>query len=384
MLPLLAVNTSAGAYHVGQVVGLVFVIILAIAVVRSRHGTVLSVVAVVVAGAVLVVGIKDMLANGSTQPWSTREGVNVRAGFIGGCSHDEASRAATCECVFSHISSAPPYDTPRGFEGLAATILRFQRTGDVRVLPATVLSAAHSCGSAAARAGAPIPVAHAQSRATAPAEKPTSSATVTRNQARAYARAVNLKSADVPGMPMSHTEREFSEEVAGNDRPCSGALPFSPPVAEVESAVFKGGAALKREGILVSIGSTVIVMPSPALAALRVRREAAWHECQLREWQRTIPNRSTNTVIYGAVTGGPLAISLPGTAGSYGWRTVLTASNRETGARRDRYIDGYEFASGRAAIRLLVIMVPQAFPQRTERLLLSSLASRARAAARGS
>jgi uncharacterized RDD family membrane protein YckC len=77
--------------------------------------------------------------------WATVQGVNVKAGFIDGCSGGNSSRVAMCECLFNRVSSSPPYDTPAGFETLATTVERFQRTGNVADLPAVVVEGARDC-----------------------------------------------------------------------------------------------------------------------------------------------------------------------------------------------------------------------------------------------
>jgi hypothetical protein len=180
-------------------------------------------------------------------------------------------------------------------------------------------------------------------------------------------------------MPVAHAEREYSEAAPHRGDPCSDAAPTTPPIAAVESAVFKGGESLKREGVLLSIGSSVIVMPSHELADRRIRQGRAWRRCALGYRQRSIPQGSTNTVTYGKVLGRQLYVSLPGTYGAYGQRTILTATSMQVGTRRDRCIDDYEFAYGRVVVRLLVIMIPQPFPSDAERLLLASLSKRAKA-----
>ena len=88
----------------------------------------------------------DLPGSDSRAVWSTSQGVNVKAGFIDGCSRGIASRAAMCECVFDRVSSSPPYDTPSGFEGLAATVERYQQTRNAGDLPAVLIESARYCG----------------------------------------------------------------------------------------------------------------------------------------------------------------------------------------------------------------------------------------------
>src|SRR5207302_2146616 len=133
------------AYHVGQVVGLLILLVVAIAVLRSHLSPVVRAVVVVVAGALFVVGLKSVLANASNPAWSTNQGVNLRAGFIAGCTNGVSSRQSKCECVFQHVSSVPPYDTPSGFEQLAVALRRAGETRNVAAVPAALIDAGRPC-----------------------------------------------------------------------------------------------------------------------------------------------------------------------------------------------------------------------------------------------
>src|SRR2546425_10045121 len=120
MLPL-GIDTSSTASKVVQVTALVLARVVAIAVVRSRVASPLSGAVVLVVAAMVTFGLKDLLASGSRSAWSTSEGINLRAGFIAGCSHEVSSRVGKCECVFEHVSKVPPYDTPTGFMGMVTS-----------------------------------------------------------------------------------------------------------------------------------------------------------------------------------------------------------------------------------------------------------------------
>jgi hypothetical protein len=191
VLPI-AVDTHSTAYHVGEVVGLAIVIGLAALVIRraltrgfgapsalprsessfsglavgsvdvspsphqqsitpTKRGRgprdlVIVAIAVVLAGAYVASSISSgLLDSGPAGPWSTSEGVNLRAGFIAGCGKGVSSTARTCECVFARLSSAPPYNTPKGFELLRADFQSFEQTRDASTLPAVVFSSVRSC-----------------------------------------------------------------------------------------------------------------------------------------------------------------------------------------------------------------------------------------------
>ena len=163
---MLALDTASTAYQIGEFLGLAFILVLAFAVLRRAvttgfgHGrgalnVSLGMAAALIAGACLVHGAKDGMfeagtSAGSTQnAWSTRDGVNLRAGFIAGCSHSVAARAAVCECVFDRVASTPPYNTPEGFEvNLAPAIRRARAAGQPQRLPVVLVSAARQCAPA--------------------------------------------------------------------------------------------------------------------------------------------------------------------------------------------------------------------------------------------
>jgi hypothetical protein len=156
---------------VGEVVGLLVVIGLAVAVIRraltrgfgrpSSAGPIagapsarrrrprdlaIAMIAAVLALAFMASSIDGgLFDNGSAGVWSTNEGLNMRAGFIAGCSNRLLSRVATCECVFARISTIPPYNTPSGFAGLITIVRRFTETRDLSVLPPAIVSGIRSC-----------------------------------------------------------------------------------------------------------------------------------------------------------------------------------------------------------------------------------------------
>jgi hypothetical protein len=194
---LLAVDTHSTAYHVGQVAGLVVVIGLAAIVIRraltrgfgrpaapansppadsnftgllvgsastpptplepmpgpsgtglGARNLLIVAVAVILAAAFVASSIsRGLLDSGSAGPWSTSEGANLKAGFIAGCGKGITSRTQTCECVFTRLSSIPPYNTIGGFEQLEAELHAFEQTRDRSRLPVALLSSVRSCSS---------------------------------------------------------------------------------------------------------------------------------------------------------------------------------------------------------------------------------------------
>ena len=195
MLPI-ALDSSSTSYHVGEVAGLLAVLGLAVYVARRaltrgfgqpnsraqsksasfsgvlldsvggastalrpatagnerrprQRDVLIALLAVAVAVAYVVSSLnRGILKSGGGDGWSSHRGLELKAGFVAGCSRSSPSRAAICECVFARISSTPPYDTPSGFEGLYASFEAFARTGDSALVPTAVLSSARSCAGA--------------------------------------------------------------------------------------------------------------------------------------------------------------------------------------------------------------------------------------------
>ncbi|MEA2314907.1 MAG: hypothetical protein QOI03_1599 [Solirubrobacteraceae bacterium] len=165
---MLAVDTASTSYQIGQFAGLAFVLVLAFAALRraattgfgSRAGGPLNgfvaLAAVVIAAGYLAYSAKDGMfesgaaARGTQEAWSSQEGVDMKAGFIASCGQNSAGRTSICECVFAHIASTPPYNTPKGFEAnLLPAVKRFVETRQVSALPATYVSAVRECAAAA-------------------------------------------------------------------------------------------------------------------------------------------------------------------------------------------------------------------------------------------
>lgn len=96
------------------------------------------------AGVLLVVGIVQITGGGATDPWATAEGANMRAGFLNGCGQS-AGNLVDCQCVFAHVTSRPPFNTPQGFASLGSDVLAYERTGDRVAIPAVYISSLRAC-----------------------------------------------------------------------------------------------------------------------------------------------------------------------------------------------------------------------------------------------
>ena len=159
------VNQYSTSYGVGQIVGSVVVMIAAgwlfvwgLHNVRSPrassqsnrrpHRRAASVAMVTIL--VLFVGggtVTVFVATGSSQSqsaWNTQKGVDAHAGFIDSCTASARGRV-NCDCVFAHLTSVPPYDTPAGFLSLASVVDRFRQTGNRADFPVAVSQALAAC-----------------------------------------------------------------------------------------------------------------------------------------------------------------------------------------------------------------------------------------------
>jgi hypothetical protein len=148
VLTILAVS----AYDAGRYAAYAVLALLLVALVRRirsgrrspRSRLTDSIAACVVA---LLLGTGVVRAATDGDPWSSEEGVEMRAGFLAGC-ESSAGTAVDCGCTFDALVSAPAYDTPKEFAALGAVVERAIRENDVSVIPAEYLNAARSCARA--------------------------------------------------------------------------------------------------------------------------------------------------------------------------------------------------------------------------------------------
>jgi hypothetical protein len=139
MLEILAVS----AYGAGNIIAFTVLAVLLVALVRRglRKGAVSDWIAAAVVAALLVGGV---LRAGGDDAWASGEGAQLRAGFIAGC-ENSAGSLVDCGCVFTELSSAPPYDTPAGFATLADPVRQAAQTGDLSLIPQPYIAAATAC-----------------------------------------------------------------------------------------------------------------------------------------------------------------------------------------------------------------------------------------------
>ncbi len=118
---------------------------------RSRRHRITDAIAALVCGVLLVAALVRFadhhIGNG---PWDTPQGREMHAGFLAGCrGNSGASAQYDCECVFQHLTAAPPYDTPASVlaaqSSFARAVLTAVRTRDPNALPPGMLDAMRAC-----------------------------------------------------------------------------------------------------------------------------------------------------------------------------------------------------------------------------------------------
>lgn len=232
-----------------------------------------------------------------------------------------------------------------------------------------------SCGKgshASSSAGAP---AGASSTATTPAER---AGSPTRQRALAFARAVNLTPADVPGFAASekHDSKSAGERRLEHEMlRCAGIAGAASGVAEQSSKDFQ----LKHAILDFSVSSEVSVQASPAAAnrSLRAIRSAHVRGCFSRFLGQIFKGQQVKGATAGPVTiqsGTPPA---PGTSGSFGWRVTATFDVR--GIKVPIYLDFLGFVRGPSEVTLLSSGLLRPFPASVQQHLFALLLSRAKA-----
>jgi hypothetical protein len=200
-------------------------------------------------------------------------------------------------------------------------------------------------------------------------------------RAIAYADAINLGGADVPGATIVKSEGEAkAPTLAGVELArCAGGVSPELRIVDIHSPAFRVASASKGE----RVKSSVEVMPTAALAARNnaAARSARGRACIARFLARALPEQSTGPLRHGPVSVSSLPNSLPGADGSFGLRlaTTVIGRNLRGGEIRTRvYTDEFGFVSGPAEINLTATGVSRPIPSATEQRLLSLLFSRAR------
>ncbi len=198
-----------------------------------------------------------------------------------------------------------------------------------------------------------------------------------RAQALAFARAVNLTAADVPGFRVSTrrahegaTERRLEPELLR----CVGPVGVAGALAELSSQQFEQKAGIASQ----SVSSEVTVAHTSAQAAreLAAFRSGHLQGCLSRYFDSLIKGQSLHGATVGPVASKHGLPPAPGTAGGFGLRFVVTVTLR--GIQIPYYIDILGFVDGSAEVSLLSTGLPAPLPASTEEHLFTLLLERAK------
>jgi hypothetical protein len=197
-------------------------------------------------------------------------------------------------------------------------------------------------------------------------------------RAVAYARAINLTAADVPGFTPtpkrkgnSASDRRFEHQMMS----CAGLSGTAQAVLEEGSKSFE----LKHGVIDLSVSSEVTVESSPAAAQTARGALAGAHVrgCVARYLEKSLQGEAPSGATIGGVTieaGTPPA---PGTGGGFGWR--VTASFDVHGVKVPMYLDVLGFVDGPSQVALLSSSILRPFPAEAQQRLYTLLLARAKA-----
>jgi hypothetical protein len=199
-------------------------------------------------------------------------------------------------------------------------------------------------------------------------------------QAVAFARAVNLTAADVPGFtPSSQHEVETGPEkrLQMRLRRCVGPVQLGGGLAEEQSPSFK----LKQDVLDLGVSSEVSVARSAADAAreLAAIRGARARSCFSRYLDLLLQSRHVRGAQASPVSIASGTPPAPGASGSFAWR--ITASFTVDRLRLSLYTDILGFVLGPARVTLVSSGAVRPFPAQVQQRLYALLLARATARA---
>jgi len=196
-------------------------------------------------------------------------------------------------------------------------------------------------------------------------------------RALAYARAVNLTAADLPGFTVSSDKESATAKEKQLEREllhCVGPAGSAGKLAEASSRNFE-----LSHGILqLSVTSEVSVAQTPAMAA---RELAAIRSAHVRGCFAHYLGLLLKGQHYGGASVGPVSVAsgtppAPGTAGGFGWRLTATLTIR--GLAVPFYLDILGFVYGPATVSLFSSGAVRPFPAAAEQRLFTLLLHRAK------
>ena len=201
---------------------------------------------------------------------------------------------------------------------------------------------------------------------------------LTKAQASAFARAVNLRAGDLLGFRASsgHEQETAADKLLERKMlHCTRGVGLSNGLAEASSKDFE----LKHDILDLSVSSEVSVARTPATATAEL---AAIHGAHVQGCLSHYLSLLLKSQQYGGATISPVSIEsgtppAPGTTGSFGWRVTATLTTHRI--RISFYIDILGFVYGPARVTLFSSGVLQPFPAQAEERLFTLLLHRAKA-----
>jgi hypothetical protein len=201
---------------------------------------------------------------------------------------------------------------------------------------------------------------------------------LSKTQALAFAHAVNLTAADLPGFKPStegHHETAIEQRRERELRSCTGGTSNGGGnLAQFSSPDFK----LERGILDLSVNSEVSVARTSALAAngLATIRSTHFRECLSHYLDLLFKEQS-----HGGTTVGPISIvqgtpPASGTTGSFGWRITATITSR--GIKLPFYQDMLGFVYGPAEVSIVSSGALRPFPATIQQQLFALLLKRAK------
>jgi hypothetical protein len=202
---------------------------------------------------------------------------------------------------------------------------------------------------------------------------PTASAWISKARLVAFARAVNLTAADVPGAQASASRREPPDHEPAH----CGEVGNAHELGNVRSPKLIRGTGLERE----EIHSAVALMSSTVIAARDVAsaRSTGVRACYARILRERFAGRSFKGARVANVSLSPLPVPAPGSDGSAGLRFAVSITPAHSETSIPIYFDLLAFTLGPVEVSLQALSAIQPEPPTTERQLVLLLVDRAEA-----
>jgi hypothetical protein len=201
---------------------------------------------------------------------------------------------------------------------------------------------------------------------------------ISKRRAREFARAVNLRAADIPGFKLSsESEHETAAEKQLGDEfaRCVGVTGLSRPLIEAHSGPFEHES--HASNLEVSSDVTVLRTSTSAKRDIAQFRSDRFGKCLEHYMTLALKPLSSKGVTISPVAVSRLTLRGPGAEEGFGWRVSVTYRGRRLDVTFRTDLLG--FVDGPAVVVLSADGAPLPFPAITEHRLFSLLARRAAA-----